>query len=229
MSEIWKKLRARRRELDLTQKEVADYCEVSVTSVSQWESQAPERQAFPRQDKIQKLSEILQVDTNWFYSDDEDSIFSAVSILEEDEYQKAKAKVNERQMSSLWSKLRKRRKELNLTQGEIAKYCEVSLAAVGKWESKDPETRAYPKRNKLQKLSEVLKVNHLWLLDGNESLSATQEHTDKISSNSISPDPAFWQEQMRIINTYTDLVAKNKLTPADLKILDALAEYIINR
>ncbi|WP_027710457.1 helix-turn-helix domain-containing protein [Zooshikella ganghwensis] len=227
MANLWKKLRARRRELDLTQKEVADYCGVTVASVSQWEAKETDRQAFPRQDNIQKLSEILQVEPNWFYTGDNNQspIISAIANLEEDDFIKVKAKVDSRQLSKLWTKLKARRKELDLTQGEIAKHCDVTTATVSKWEHKSIEGRAYPRRDKLEKLCEILKVDMLWLLDENDSKTNTSVAQLEPSSQT----PTFLQEQMKVINTYTDLIAKNKLIPADLTILKALADYIENR
>ncbi|WP_051311885.1 helix-turn-helix domain-containing protein [Zooshikella ganghwensis] len=231
MNEFWRKLRARRRELELTQKEVADYCGVSQTAVNQWESQKPDRKAFPKQDKLQKLSEILKVDINWFYSEKqiESPIIASIAEMDEESFEKAKASVEARQMGKLWSKLRSRRRELNLTQTEVANYCGVTTGAVGRWEAKEAEVRTYPRRDKLEKLSEVLQLKGSWFLDRNDDLASFNVDPNTNHTNTTEQDSSFLEEQMSVIHDFTTLITEKKLTREDLAILKALSEQIKNR
>lgn len=66
---------------------------------------------------------------------------------------------------SIHIRIRQRRKELKLTQSDIAKYVGVSRVSVTNWESDGP-SHTNPKGQNLVKLSEKLKVTPDWILSG---------------------------------------------------------------
>lgn len=70
-------IKERRIELDLTQKEIADYVGVSEATISRWESGNIKNM---KRDKLYKLSKILQVKGSVLTDDDN----SGVSILADD-------------------------------------------------------------------------------------------------------------------------------------------------
>ncbi|MCX4026984.1 helix-turn-helix transcriptional regulator [Endozoicomonas sp. SM1973] len=101
MAELWQKLRSRRRELDITQQQVADFCSVSKGSVAQWEAKKPENRAAPRRDKLARLAEILEVPINWFHDESVElsSVSKVISDIEEDEYQVSKKEADAEERS----------------------------------------------------------------------------------------------------------------------------------
>lgn len=69
-------------------------------------------------------------------------------------------------IESLHDRLAKRRKELGLTQQEVATLVQVSSTSVYKWEN----GQAQPKGNSLFSLSRALKCSPTWLLYGDDDL-----------------------------------------------------------
>ncbi|EHM6109636.1 helix-turn-helix domain-containing protein [Salmonella enterica] len=61
-------------------------------------------------------------------------------------------------------RIKKRRKELNLTQREVAKLAQVSHVTISKWESDDNE----PQGRNLFQLSQALQCSPTWILYGDE-------------------------------------------------------------
>lgn len=141
-------------------------------------------------------------------------------------------------MSELWEKIRARRRELDLTQQEVADYCGISVTAISKWESKSPEGRAYPRQNKLQKLSEVLQVDKAWLIDDEQgphqllsAIANLEEEEYQAAKQKAGPtpkqqNPADFEKQIALIQRYTSLISKGKLTPEVMGVLESLADYI---
>lgn len=70
--EIYKKIKQRRKELDLTIREVAQRIGVSAATVSRWESGEIVNM---RRDKIISLSKILQVSPSFFIDPENESHF----------------------------------------------------------------------------------------------------------------------------------------------------------
>lgn len=71
---IGERIRAKRNELGLTQRDVAEYLGRSASAVTQWESGA----TYPNGQNLVKLSEILKVDAEWILSG-EHSVFGGES------------------------------------------------------------------------------------------------------------------------------------------------------
>ncbi|WP_027709920.1 helix-turn-helix domain-containing protein [Zooshikella ganghwensis] len=66
-------------------------------------------------------------------------------------------------MSELWEKIKAARLSAELTQEELAEKCGVSRATVNQWEAKDPSKRINPRKQNLQKISEVTGAPLGWL------------------------------------------------------------------
>ena len=64
--------------------------------------------------------------------------------------------------------IKARRKELGLSQAEVANYVGVSSTTVGRWENGQIEDM---KRNSVKKLSEILNVSPLDLIGGDIDIS----------------------------------------------------------
>lgn len=65
--------------------------------------------------------------------------------------------------------IRNRRKELRLTQSEVAKACGVSEATVSRWESGDIANMS---RSKIQALANVLRISPVTLIDNSDEENA---------------------------------------------------------
>lgn len=66
-------------------------------------------------------------------------------------------------------RIKNRRKELNLTQREVAKLAKVSHVSISKWESSDNE----PRGQHLFQLSKALRCSPTWILFGDETHQPT--------------------------------------------------------
>ncbi|HBS1864235.1 helix-turn-helix domain-containing protein [Klebsiella pneumoniae] len=66
-------------------------------------------------------------------------------------------------------RIKNRRKELNLTQREVAKLAQVSHVSISKWESSDNE----PRGQNLFQLSKALRCSPTWILFGDENHQPT--------------------------------------------------------
>jgi SOS-response transcriptional repressor LexA len=78
-----------------------------------------------------------------------------------------------------------RRKELNLTQPDVAKFVGVTKAAVSKWEKGD----SYPKGENLYSLAKVLKCDANWLLTGQGSPDPERQNSQETSVVSVALKP----------------------------------------
>ena len=65
--------------------------------------------------------------------------------------------------------IRNRRKELRLTQSEVAKACGVSEATVSRWESGDIANMS---RSKIQALANVLRISPVTLINNSDEENA---------------------------------------------------------
>lgn len=74
-----------------------------------------------------------------------------------------------------------RRRELGITQSDVAKELEVSSAAVSLWE----KGKAIPSSEKLYYLADILQCNINWLLMGS---GGTPSLTPESSPSSLTPD-----------------------------------------
>lgn len=74
-----------------------------------------------------------------------------------------------------------RRRELGITQNDVAKELDVSSAAVSLWE----KGKAIPSSEKLYYLADILQCNINWLLMGSGNTPATNHSP---SSSSLTPD-----------------------------------------
>jgi transcriptional regulator with XRE-family HTH domain len=69
---------------------------------------------------------------------------------------------------SLGQRIKERRKELGLTQEELARHFGISREAVQQWEKEDSPTK--PKGERLTELARLLEADVQWLLAGSESV-----------------------------------------------------------
>ena len=81
-------------------------------------------------------------------------------------------------MKTLGSRIREKRKELDVTQLQLSKMVGVSHVTVSQWES---DTTA-PKGQNLYKLAQILRTQANWLMTGIES-----EHESNVAAPPIQP------------------------------------------
>ncbi|WP_163833348.1 helix-turn-helix domain-containing protein [Spartinivicinus ruber] len=135
-------------------------------------------------------------------------------------------------MAELWQKLRARRRELDLTQREVASFCGVSHGAVAQWEAKNPETRVIPRKKALNKLSEILEVDTDWFFDDSIGLTnydeciSDVEEDDYIESKTKAEN---YQTKMQVLVDLNSLLVRDKLTDEDVKILRTVVDIATNR
>lgn len=95
-------------------------------------------------------------------------------------------------------KIAKARREMNLTQDQLAETLEVTRQTILKWES----NLAYPESVKLGKLAEVLNVTCDYLLRENQATPTSVEVTINNSGNYTLD----WSKLYPILNEYQDKV-----------------------
>jgi transcriptional regulator with XRE-family HTH domain len=93
-------------------------------------------------------------------------------------------------------KIAKARKDINLTQDQLAELLEVTRQTISKWES----DLAFPETAKIAKLAEVLKVSCDYLLRDDKSVTA---EVSMQSSNSYDVD---WAKLYPILVKYQSTV-----------------------
>ncbi|KYG29062.1 helix-turn-helix domain-containing protein [Priestia endophytica] len=97
-------------------------------------------------------------------------------------------------------KIAKARREMNLTQDQLAEMLEVTRQTISKWES----NLAYPESVKLGKLAEVLNVTCDYLLRENQTTSPSPSVEVTMSnSGNYTLD---WSKLYPILNEYQDTV-----------------------
>lgn len=135
-------------------------------------------------------------------------------------------------MVEIWQKLRSRRRELDITQEEVAEYCGVTKGAVALWESKDPKKRNVPRKNKLTKLAQVLDVPVEWFIDENAELStlrATIADVEEDEYQASKMEAESEERSMQVILELNNLSLMGKLTKEDIQILEALVSIAKKR
>ncbi len=93
--------------------------------------------------------------------------------------------------NSIGKKLYARRKELSLTQKQIADYVGVTEATVSRWESGEIDNM---RRDKIANLARVLKVSPLLIM------GLTEEETQSDSKNFVSDT-----DETRLLDGYREL------------------------
>ena len=93
-------------------------------------------------------------------------------------------------------KIAKTRKDINLTQDQLAELMEVSRQTISKWES----DLAFPETAKISKLAEVLKVSCDYLLRDDKSVTS---EVSMLSSNGYVVD---WTKLYAILGEYQSTV-----------------------
>lgn len=98
--------------------------------------------------------------------------------------------------NSIGKKLYARRKELSLTQKQIADYVGVTEATVSRWESGEIDNM---RRDKIANLARVLKVSPLLIM------GLTEEETQSDSKNFVSDT-----DETRLLDGYRELNEADK-------------------
>lgn len=124
----------------------------------------------------------------------------------------------------LGEKIAKARKDINLTQDQLAELLEVTRQTISKWES----DLAFPETAKIARLAEVLKVSCDYLLRDDKSVTA---EVSKQGSNSYDVD---WIKLYPILGKYqstvdckkynsifTDMI-KDMMTTYDYSLVDTV-------
>ncbi|ELI2614234.1 helix-turn-helix domain-containing protein [Salmonella enterica] len=115
---------------------------------------------------------------------------------------------------ALGERIRARRKELGMTQKDLAKEVNVSMAAVSLWEKGE----STPGANKLELISNALKCKLKWLVAGDDiEIWETDE-----SANPTDPDDL---SKLRLI---LDLIPENKRKEVLAFAAQKLAEHFKN-
>ncbi|WP_124053324.1 helix-turn-helix domain-containing protein [Priestia endophytica] len=97
-------------------------------------------------------------------------------------------------------KIAKARREMNLTQDQLAEMLEVTRQTISKWES----NLAYPESVKLGKLAEVLNVTCDYLLRENQTTSPSP--SVEVTMNNSGNYTLDWSKLYPILNEYQDTV-----------------------
>lgn len=84
-------------------------------------------------------------------------------------------------MSEFGSRLRKLRRDANITQKQIAQYLNITQAAVGKYEKHD---NSYPSVEILIKLADYFHVSIDYLLRGTQSYASAENNVNGVLTNS---------------------------------------------
>ena len=137
-------------------------------------------------------------------------------------------------MSEFGSRLRKLRRDANITQKQIAQYLNITQTAVGKYEKHD---NAYPSIEVLIKIADYFHVSIDYLLRGIQSDASVENNVNGILTNStvlqanhgstvfngekpISPeaeellriyDKLGVRERLKLLNFAVDLEEKSKV------------------
>ena len=137
-------------------------------------------------------------------------------------------------MSEFGSRLRKLRRDANITQKQIAQYLNITQTAIGKYEKHD---NAYPSIEVLIKIADYFHVSIDYLLRGTQSGASTENNVNGVLTNStvlqanrggtvyhgeqaISPeaeellriyDKLGVRERLKLLNFAVDLEEKSKI------------------
>jgi len=117
-------------------------------------------------------------------------------------------------MNELWKMIKKARQDAGLSQEQLGNSCKppISKAAVGLWESDNPEKRTKPKYRNLKTISRVTGVPMEALLNAASSDNTEEHETHKPT-----------QKQLDLIDRYES--ATPKVKKAVLAILEAGEEF----
>ena len=148
------KLKARRKELKLTQKEIAEQLGISFQAYSAWERGVKE----PSKEKVAQLEDLLKVPKGYFTQIEIVRLYNSLSNQGKEKvvvYARNLAQEEQaKKVTAISEKLKARRKELKLTQKEIAEKLRISFQAYSAWERGVKE----PSKEKVKQLEEILKV-----------------------------------------------------------------------
>ncbi|ADE72366.1 MULTISPECIES: helix-turn-helix domain-containing protein [Priestia] len=97
-------------------------------------------------------------------------------------------------------KIAKARREMNLTQDQLAEMLEVTRQTISKWES----NLAYPESVKLGKLAEVLNVTCDYLLRENQATSTST--SIEVTMNNSGNYTLDWSKLYPILNEYQNMI-----------------------
>ncbi len=122
-------------------------------------------------------------------------------------------------MSSFGERLKRLRRENNVTQGELANFIGVVASAVGKYERLP---QSYPSVEALIKISDYFKVSIDYLLKGDNSSSGVANNIRGHVSNSpfiqgnhgevvINNEPALSPESEELLHIYKTLGGRERL------------------
>ena len=137
------------------------------------------------------------------------------------------------------TRIRERRVALGLSREELGEACGVSYQTIGKWETLEAKGGTAPKRWRVRKVAEQLKVTAEWLLTGNsdnvQSVGVIQERYAFIPRYiALGSRAVKHHAEISNINDDGDTFAyridwlqRNRLNPVNCKVLETRDESMM--
>lgn len=171
--ELWEKIRSAIDEAELSQKELAELCDVSPSTVSMWFNKDPEKRSTPNTYTLMKISSATGVPIREF-----------TNLLDKETHLDSLDDGGDAKEIPLWERLRIARKKRNLNQTDLAEACSITRSSIANWES--PDHPATPKPKVLRRIAEVTNVSYQWL--SGETASIPEDLLDLSALNYMNED-----------------------------------------
>lgn len=109
-------------------------------------------------------------------------------------------------MNQLGERIKKARKDLGMSQTELAKKVGLSYAQIGRYETKNTQ----PQTEVLKNIAEVLEVSIDYLMNGSKEEQATNKLSDKELINQFKAVEQMNEEDQYIIKQLIDAFIKKR-------------------
>lgn len=174
---IGERIKERRKEKGLTQKQLAKELQLSQKQISKYEN----NESQPPIDQLQKLTEILEVSADWLLTD---------TI----EFTETITRIEAIDPNSLGGRIRKARQEKNLIQRELSEKIDIKLSKLNQIER---NIGRKPEIELIEKIAQVLDTSTDWLLYGDKNECIANKPPEKEFSKQQ-------QEMTEIMEAMTD-------------------------
>ncbi|MGI0120106.1 helix-turn-helix domain-containing protein [Zooshikella sp. RANM57] len=168
--ELWEKIQSAIEEAELSQKQLAELCNISPSAVSMWLHKDSSKRTTPPLYMLMMISNATGVPIREF-----------TDLLDKDvDVQQLE---NDKNTIPDWERIRLARKNRKLTQADLGEACGVTRSSIANWES--PDRISAPKPKQLRRIAEVTGVPFPWLSGETNTTPEDLLKRSSISKNEV--------------------------------------------
>ncbi|RDH44635.1 helix-turn-helix transcriptional regulator [Zooshikella ganghwensis] len=125
--------------------------------------------------------------------------------------------------TQLWERIKVARINAGLTQGDLARICQVTRTTTSRWESEDPEIRRKPRLSHLQKIAEATGQDIKFFFRS-PNLSSTLSEARSVLMKET--DSSLKEKSKRLLSDLTELVIDEDLCEVEVDMLLSIVSSI---